>query len=42
MKKWLIGLLARWMTPRLRYIWHNPELWRYAQARGWHVTQSIW
>ncbi|MCY4147146.1 MAG: class I SAM-dependent methyltransferase [Chloroflexi bacterium] len=38
MKNWLIGLLARWMTPRLRYIWHNPELWRDAQARGWHVT----
>ncbi len=40
MKAWLIKQLARWMTPRLRFIYHNPELWRYAESRGWHVTPA--
>lgn len=38
MKSWIIKQLVRWMTPRLRFIWHNPALWRYVEARGYHVT----
>ena len=38
MKQWLIKRLVEWMTPRLRFIYHNPELWRYVEARGYHVT----
>lgn len=38
MKDWLIRQLVRWMTPRLRFIWHNPDHWRYVEAQGYHVT----
>lgn len=38
MKSWLIRQLVRWMTPRLRFIYHNLELWRYVESRGYHVT----
>ena len=38
MKKWIIKQLVRWMTPRLRFIWHDPDRWRYVEAHGYHVT----
>ena len=38
MKKWLIRQLVKWMTPRLRFIWHDVALWRYVESRGYHVT----
>lgn len=38
MKQLLIKWLVKWMTPRLRFIYHNPELWRYVESRGFHVT----
>lgn len=38
MKSWLIERLVKWMTPRLRFIYHNPELWRYVESKGYHVT----
>ncbi len=38
MKNWLIRLLVKWMTPRLRFIYHNPALWRYVESKGYHVT----
>ena len=38
MKTWIIKQLVRWMTPRLRFIWHDPDLWRYVEAQGYHVT----
>ena len=38
MKRWIIKQLVKWMTPRLRFIYHNPELWRYVESRGYHVT----
>lgn len=38
MKQWLIKQLVKWMTPRLRFIYHNPELWRFVESRGYHVT----
>ena len=41
MKKWLIRQLVKWMTPRLRFIWHDVALWRYVESRGYHVTLVI-
>ncbi len=38
MKQLIIKHLVRWMAPRLRFIYHNPELWRYVESRGYHVT----
>ncbi len=38
MKRWLLRQLVKWMTPKLRFIYHNPELWRYVESRGYHVT----
>ena len=38
MKQLLIKHLVRWMAPRLRFIYHSPELWRYVESRGYHVT----
>ena len=38
MKQWLIKQLVKWMTPRLRFITHNPALWRYVESQGYHVT----
>lgn len=37
MKSWLIERLVKWMTPRLRFIYHNPDLWRYVESQGYHV-----
>ena len=33
MKKWLIKQWVKWMTPRLRFIWHDAELWRQVDRR---------
>ena len=41
MKKWLIRQLVKWMTPRLRFIWHDVALWRYVESRGYHVTPVV-
>lgn len=38
MKRWLVRQLVKWMTPKLRFIHHNPELWRYVESQGYHVT----
>ena len=38
MKQWILKQLVKWMTPRLRFIYHNPELWRYVESKGYHVT----
>ncbi len=38
MKKWIIRQLVKWMSPRLRFIWHDAALWRHAEAAGYHVT----
>ncbi len=38
MKHWLIKQLVKWMAPRLRFIYHNPSLWRYVETQGYHVT----
>ena len=37
LKRTLIKALTRWMTPRLRFIYHNPEHWRHAEAHGWQL-----
>ncbi|MDE2774928.1 MAG: class I SAM-dependent methyltransferase [Chloroflexota bacterium] len=38
MKRWLVRQLVKWMAPKLRFIHHNPELWRYVESKGYHVT----
>lgn len=38
MKRWLLRQLVKWMTPKLRFIYHNPELWTYVESKGYHVT----
>ena len=40
MKRWLIRQIVKWMAPRLRFIYHNPELWRYVESKGYHVTPA--
>lgn len=40
MKRWLIWQIVKWMAPRLRFIYHNPELWRYVESKGYHVTPA--
>ena len=40
LKRWLIKSLARWMALRLRFIYHDPQHWRYAESRGWHLTPN--
>lgn len=40
MKRWLIRQMVKWMAPRLRFIYHNPELWRYVESKGYHVTAA--
>lgn len=40
MKHWLIRQIVKWMAPRLRFIYHNPELWRYVESKGYHLTPA--
>ena len=38
MKKWLIRRFVQWVAPRLRFIVHNPDHFKYCEAQGYHVT----
>lgn len=40
MKRWLIRQMVKWMAPRLRFIYHNLELWRYVESKGYHLTPA--
>ena len=37
-KSFLVRTLIHWITPQLRFITHNTELWQYVEAHGYHVT----